>query len=496
MTFSLLTEPWIPLLRSDGTSITASITDALINPSQWAGVDSTNPVECLALHRLLLAICHRAIGPGDTSQRTALLDTWPSQAIASYLEQWADRFDLFDPTRPFLQTPSLADAELKPRPWTVLAPDRAAGANRVFWDHSLDANPTPITPAAAALALVAHQQFTPGGLVSALRTSATRGTACGLLVVIPTGQSLQQTLALALVPQTPADHQLDLAAWEQKPPELDALRNPVACVPAGPAQRYTHLSRAVLLQPGDTITHLLYGAGLVVADTPIPDPMAATITAKAGPMPLTIRESRAMWRDFHALTGAEGSVPPATVQHAATVCMNRGQFDPINLLAGGLLPDKAKIVLWRLEQRCVAPALLSQGNAIAVIQTALDRAEATGAELNKALWTLCSSWLSHAGTGSDPDKAAVAGLRDSIQAMPQFWGALEPAFWSLVHQLGDGLDHDAALQHWTTTLQQAVRSAQDHACHQLGRDGRGLAAAARSGPAIGRALAATAGPAG
>lgn len=492
MSFSLLREPWIPLIRADGSRVNGSLADALLEPGQWAGIDSANPVECLALHRLLLAICHRAIGPGDSMQRGALLDAWPKEAIVSYLERWADRFHLFDPVRPFLQTPSLSEAGLSLRPWMVLVPDRSVGAMPVFWDHSLDGNPEPISPAAAALALVAHQQFTPGGLVRALRTSGSRGTACGLLLVIPTGQSLQQTLALSLVPQSTSAYQQDLPAWEQPAPLLEALRNPSEYVPVGPAQRYTHLSRAVLFQPGEAITHLLYGEGLVVVEAPTPDPMVAAIPGKNGPMPMVLRESRAMWRDFQALTCAEGSSPPETIRHAVEVCQARGQYDPINLLAGGLLTDKAKILLWRLERREVSPVLLAQGNAIAVAQAAVERAERSGQELNKALWVLCSNWLTRSGVAPDPDKKAVAALRESIQAMPRFWAALEPAFWSLVHQLGEGIDHDEVLLSWTGILKSTARSTWEQGCDALGRDGRGLAAAARSGSALGRALAAAA----
>lgn len=469
-----------------------SLSDALCEPDQWIGIDSTNPVECLALYRLLLAICHRALGPGDANQRAGLLDDWPKVFINSYLEQWADRFNLFDPDRPFLQTPALNDADLVPRPWMVLVPDRASGATPVFWDHSLDAEPEPISAATAALALIAHQQFTPGGLVRALRTSGNRGTACGLLLLMPIGQTLQETLALSLVPQTKADHQLDLPAWEQTPPTLDALRNPEAYVPVGPAQRYTHLSRAILFEPAAVITHLLYGEGLVVEDSPIPDPMAAVITGSQGPRPLSLSETRGMWRDFHALTGAEGSAPPKTIQHAATLRMLRCSFDPINLLAGGLLTDKAKVLLWRLEQREVSPALLNQGNAISVVQAAVECAERTGRELNKAIWSLCFNWLAHSSAGSDPDKKAVSALRESLQVMPGFWGALEPLFWSLVHQLGEGMDQDEALASWSATLQVAARRAWMQSCDALGRDGRALAASVRSGQAFHKALTAAA----
>lgn len=490
MSFSLLAEPWIPLIRADGARVKGSLADALLQPGQWAGIDSANPVECLALYRLLLAICHRAIGPGDSLQRSSLLDAWPRETIATYLERWVDRFNLFDPDRPFFQTPALAEAGLVLRPWMVLVPDRSVGATPVFWDHSLDGNPDPISPAAAAIALVAHQQFTPGGLVRALRTSGSRGTACGLLIVIPTAQSLQETLTLALVPQTATAHQQDLPVWEQQAPLLDDLRNPTEYVPVGPAQRYTHLSRAVLLQPGEAITHLLYGEGLVVAESPAPDPMVAVVSGKSGPMPMVLRESRAMWRDFQAFTCSEGNSPPETIRHAVAVCNARGQFDPINLLAGGLLTDKAKILLWRLEQREVSPLLLNQGNAVAVAQTALERAEKSGQELNKALWVLCANWLTRSGAAPDPDKKAVAGLRESIQAMPRFWAELEPAFWTLVHQLGEGIDHDEALLSWAGILKSTSRSTWNQSCEALGCDGRALAAAARSGSALGRALAA------
>lgn len=492
MIFSLLMEPWIPLIRTDGSTAKGSISDALLEPDQWAGVDCTNPVECLALHRLLLAICHRAVGPGDTSQRASLLDAWPKLAIRTYLEKWSNRFNLFDPDRPFLQTPELADADLAPRPWMVLAPDRASGATPVFWDHSLDAEPEPISAGTATLALIAHQQFTPGGLVRALRTSGHRGTACGLLLLMPNGQTLRQTLALALVPQTNVDHQLDLPAWEQAPPSLDELCNPTAYVPAGPAQRYTHISRAILFEPGSAITHLLYGEGLVVEDSPIPDPMAAVITGSKGPRPLTLSESRGMWRDFHALAGAEGSSPPKTIQNAANICALRCSFDPINLLAGGLLTDKAKILLWRLEQRQVSPALLAQGNAVAVAQAAVDRAEKTGQELNKALWSLCFNWLAHSSAAPDPDKKAVSSLRESLHAMPEFWGALEPAFWSLIHQLGEGMDQDEALANWSGTLQATVRAVWKRSCDAMGRDGRALAATVRAGQAFRKVLTAAA----
>ena len=485
MPFSLLTEPWIPLITHGGTCNFVPLWDALLHPAKWRGVGTTNPIQVLSLYRLLLAICHRGIGPGDPEDRAALLDDWPSQQLGAYLEHWAERFDLFHPDYPFLQVAGLAEAGLKPIPWTRLVPDRSSGAERLLWDRSLDHTPKPITPAQAAVALVAHLQFTPGGLVRALRHSGGQGLACGSLLTIPTGNTLQETLALSLVPQNRDDHQSDLASWEKPPPTIEALRKPVATVPTGPADRYTWLSRAVFLPPGDTITHLFYGAGLVPAESPRPDPMAAMVSGKKGAFPLKLREDRAMWRDFYALTGGKGSAPPEIISTAAEIC---DEDDPITLLAGGLLPDQAKIVLWRLEERCISPRLLAaQGDAVGVANKALELAESAGGQLQKALFALCSAWLQNGGERS-PATADVKNLLNSTQVMAYYWATLEPSFWGLVYDLGRGKDDHQILADWQATLKRVVLQVWSRSRNALGSDGRALTAAGRAGKVLGKVL--------
>ena len=491
MTFSLLTEPWIPLIAKDGVLVLGSLEDALLHPAKWRGI-STNPIEVLALYRLLLAICHRGIGPGYPEDRSDLLDDWPSKRLEDYFERWAERFDLFHPKHPFLQVTGLAEAGLKPIPWTRLAPDRSSGAERLLWDRSQDAYPEVITPAQAAVVLVAHLQFTPGGLVRALRHSGGQGMACGSLLTMPTGNTLQETLALSLVPQNTDEHQQDLARWEKLPPTIKVLKsNPeTTTVPTGPADRYTWLSRAVWLQPGDTITHLFYGTGLRPADSPALDPMVAMVSGKKGPFPLKLSESRAMWRDFHALTGDKdkGSQTPDTVNTAVEIRADRGNDDPIPLLAGGLLPDQAKIVLWRLEERFVSPKLLTaQGDAAGTANRALELAESTGRLLQKALFSLCSAWLQNGGERSAAT-ADVGNLLKSTQGMAHYWAELETEFWKLVDDLGQGVDGHQVLAAWKATLRQVVKQVWDRSRNALGSDGRALAAAGRAGKALGRVL--------
>jgi len=495
VTYSLLTESWIPLVSASGIRSTASITDALLIPSQWRGIDSTNPIECLALHRLLLAICHRAIGPGTTEQRGALLDSWPTQQIQEYLNHWADRFNLFDPIHPFLQVSALRSAGHPVRPWTILCPDRATGSSRLLWDHSIDANPEPITPAAAARALLAHLQFALGGTIRQKQYSGAAGPLVGILVITPVGNTLQEGLSLSLINQTAADHQLDLPPWEREPLQLSALSDPVtSIVSAGPAQRYTWLGRAVLLLPPsrgpDCVTDVLYDGGERIAESPIPDPMAAMVTGKKGPMPLMLREARAMWRDANALMGAEGYVPPETIRNAAAIRMGRGEFDPIDLLAGGFChgSELAKPGIWRLEERRISPTLLAQGNAVAVAQAALDLAESTGDAMRNAALSLFTSWLKNGEDKSPDKKKDITGLLDSTQVMAYYWAHLEPEFWDLIDQLSTTPDADAIAKGWANTLKRTVTTTWNNAVRSLGTDGRALAAAGRSSHQLRRVL--------
>lgn len=485
MTFSLLDRPWLPLVTTEGQPHQGSLREALLEPDRWAGLDAAHPLQCLALYRLLLAIAHRAIGPGDLDDRIELLDSWPTERIEAYLQQWADRFELFGGDRPFMQHPGLVDAGLAPRPLTVLAPDRSSGNTRTLWDRSLDDSPVPLPPAEQALLLVVHQQFTPGGLVRAIRTSATRAAANGLELVMPLGSSLMETLVLNVLPQSAEEHQLDLPCWERPLVGVAALGGKPERVPAGPADRYTVPVRAVLLQ---STTHLLYAPGEIIGESPVADPMSAVVQAKKGPIPLFLREGRALWRDATALLGGAGAVPPVVLQHAADVQMAAGNYEPVELLAGGLLTDQARMVLWRLEQRHLAPALVSNAEAQAVVEALLEQAQSTSSALYGATKSLCRHWLDQ-GSEAGAAPAAVSALRDSLQADAVFWGSLETEFWGAMHALGTGAAGEAVLEAWRQTLRLTVRTVWDHCCRQIGDDGRALRAQGLAGRALGRVLA-------
>jgi CRISPR system Cascade subunit CasA len=479
-TFNLIEEPWIPALSVDGRRGLASLRSVLEAPGNWRTIGSGNPVESLALYRLLLAICHRAIGPGDHVQRLSLVEAWPSDALMRYLETWKKRFDLFDNVRPFLQVPALRSVqELIPSPWTRIALDRASGNAKRLWDHSRDADVPQLDFVSAARILLAHLQFTPGGLVRALRTSGSAGPATSMLLSMPLGRDLGETLALSLLPQTAAEFAVDLPAWEAPAPEIAQLKAGLPTVPQGPAARYTWLSRAILYLPTEEgLFSTFYAEGMVVAPSPVPDPMSASYTVKGEVRNLLIREDRALWRDFHALAGAAGCKASAVLEHAAKLRLALDNYDPIDLIAGGLQPDQMTLVLWRLEERRISPRLLeSGGTVLAALESGVQLADKAGQGFFAALGLLATGWLQQKD-GILPSQAAVSEVRNRTQAMERFWGSLEPAYWRFVSALGGAQTIEVALGDWRGAVEAGLRAGWSQAADALGSDARALAAAA------------------
>lgn len=349
-TFNLLDEPWIPARFPDGEVRDVSLTQAILEANRISALAETSPPSLIALYRVLLTLLHRALtthhGPWKDADRARWYRAGlPETPIRAYLNQWSERLWLFHPETPFMQVKALTDApetREKLKPWTQVCLAGGSGNTPVVFDHAMDETPSSITAALACRHLLGFLQFTPGGLVKTVRDSDKAGPLSNTAAVMSLGNHLAESLLLNLHPYSVRGVD-DLPAWEQLQPGIAALRA-APRLATGPNDRYTRISRAVLLIPESNsrfVRHIRFAAGLALEeDVRSPDPMACYRIAKDGKaVRMSFFEGRSVWRELPALVPDPSGKfnQPATVISWATNLRDRTkQFDaPIPVLVAG-----------------------------------------------------------------------------------------------------------------------------------------------------------------
>jgi CRISPR system Cascade subunit CasA len=496
-TFNLVAEPWIPVLRLDGGSGCVGIREALCDAHSIERISPASPQAEVAIHRLLLAVLHRALGgPPDIARVVGIHNSQrlPRDLITAYLDTWERRFNLFDPRWPFFQVPDLADER---DPWTRLLHERASGNNLTLMDHSFDDHPRPISPAEAAVALIVHQAFATGGTIKRLDvTSASAAPLASSAVFIPQGESLFHTLLLNLVPHTSGDD--DKPIWERDPYRAQDLKGKdhrdVKEPLSGVASIYTWMSRAVKLRPEDggaTVLRIAYGPGVGLKPDPhlgLLDPMCARRHTSSGSTPYKLSRGRAFWRDFEAILpgDSKGWIQPAVLKHATQLLMRtnrRTTIIPLVVVGQLTTPGKAAKVIDVRREVYPLSARHMDSNTAGAIRQALKHAENVGEEIDRAAMRLAKELLS-AGRSQAPPTAAE-NLIDSLPLRPAYWSALEREFPRFLERL-TGPDRDAAMTEWERTVRHARRDAWEATVSALGATARHLKAAAVAGRALHR----------
>ncbi|GAA4901676.1 type I-E CRISPR-associated protein Cse1/CasA [Tessaracoccus lubricantis] len=209
MSFDLLEEAWIPVSFSDGESVDLSLRRIFRQADKIRRISCDLPTQSFAVLRVLLAIAHDAIGfrSPDSIIRAAEqgLDT---DAIDSYLDRYSDRFDLFHPTRPFMQVATLRTAKGEVSGLEKLISD--VPNREQFLTVRAGRGLEVITAADAARWLIHCQAFDPAGIRSGAvgdpEASGGRGYPIGpawagqIGGVILHGRSLAETIVYNLAP--------------------------------------------------------------------------------------------------------------------------------------------------------------------------------------------------------------------------------------------------------------------------------------------------------
>jgi len=477
----------------DGHLRDVGLVDLFEQANEISALTETSPPCLIALYRLLLAITHRALIRDQGTWRDQDRATWyreglPQQVLQDYLEHWRERFWLFHPEQPFMQVAALATAEeiRDKKPWTQISLASTCGNAAVVFDHSYDAAPSRITPPEAIRTLLGFLQFTPGGLIRVIRGSDKAGPLANTAAVLPIGRTLNQTLCLALHPATSAAKD-DLPSWEQPVISLENLRA-APSLATGPNDRYTRLSRAVLLDPAEDsrIQWIRFAAGVALAeDASAPDPMASYREGGNRHVRIGFREGRAFWRDLPALVpdpAGKPSQPAFVLGWAATLRADLGDLlaDEVLLIAG-VASDQAKLLRWRSEQIVLPAVLLANVGLASRLRLEVQRAETVYYQLRAIAIIMIAATMPTAA--SKDTRARARAVFVAGPAAVTFFASAERALPRLLREIAEEAGEEARM-HWAESLLQSAWDTWDALRRNLGQSPVALRAEAEAFPRI------------
>lgn len=504
---NLATEQWIPVLDAQGRAQYVSLTELLCHGANYRDL-AVRPHERVALMRLLLCIAHAALdGPRPEDWRS-VPELLPERAEA-YLNSWQDSFDLFHPTKPFLQIATLqtpvkdkskskkvaddADDAADNGPATKVSKldfALATGDSSTLFDHDGVLAIRASIPAQLALHLLTYQNFSPGGLISSVvwEDHVTAGSSsdgpCAVGSMLHTfwrGANLLETLHRNLCHKAfIEEHYRDAGfpdawgrpVWEQMPRNIDdteAISNATNTY----LGRLVPLSRLILLRE-DCATMLL-GAGLVYKNYNntkiefVEEPTSTIVlrenNKKQPRMLVGINPDKAVWRELHALLTHRSKDKLGGFWAARNTQDGKAH----DVLVVGMARAQAKVVD-TLESVFHVPAAMcvvdAQGRAeyaggIILAETVAQR---LGWAVERYRQAVDGGWqgrLKGAGAGKS---ALLHMLRQ--KAFTSYWTAAErnlPLLFACVETLGTEA-HPPALDAWRKALWAAAHRAYRLAC--------------------------------
>ena len=149
--FNLIDEPWIPI--ADYGQV--SLRDVFSNKSyQSLG---GNPIQKIAIFKLLLAIAQAAATPKDEQEWQMVGVQGMAEKCLAYLERWYDRFYLYG-DRPFLQMPAIAKA--RALSFGAFIPEVSTGNTTVLTQSQLEND---LSDSEKALLLLLQMNFALSG---------------------------------------------------------------------------------------------------------------------------------------------------------------------------------------------------------------------------------------------------------------------------------------------------------------------------------------------
>jgi CRISPR system Cascade subunit CasA len=333
MNFNLVSDPWIPVLRSDGRNGLASLLDA------FSGSDivdlNADACERIAITRVLLAIAHRSLDkagehPEEFTRSAAIVEKL-LKSVPDYLNASYDSFDLGDENKGFLRLPGVTCDKAADKLSTEYLQFHKRQQTRV------------LTQADLALGIVLFQTCYVGGLGSSnvswncvqLSSQNNRSGECppsmdgGPLYAFVIGETLIQTIARNLLPKSQIGT-LGVPVWESVPhnkQDVTAIKN-ATCTFLG---RMVPISFSIIFSPG--FHHMGFCQAPYSYQNETQDPWLAYVPdKKSGSTVLRINSEKSLWRELPSIT----SIPEPGKRRGNLLLQQSRHISGAQVWAGGL----------------------------------------------------------------------------------------------------------------------------------------------------------------
>jgi CRISPR system Cascade subunit CasA len=467
--FDLLCQPWIPVRYPRNATGPAEVGLGELFTRAHEISDITLPVPPAAsgLWRILYLIAARITGLGDLDtvdglrswkrdrDRVLAAGRFDPASAERYFAAHAGRFDLFHPSRPWLQDARLAAECAKSSGVNKLVVTRASGNNLVWLSHTTDLIPQPLRAAEAAWYLLAWLYYGPSGKTIArtvagrTESNMTAGPLRSRISFHPLGQNLFQSL-IAGIPYPDSSSgrpDPDLAPWEEdklpEPLSLPATRKGLSGPLTG---QFRH---ALLLAPspdGTLVTDARITWAWRMPHAEIEDPYLIYDTPRNGGAPFAryARADRAVWRDLDALllqdAGSGRTRRPAVFDNQP----DHSVTGKLRVRAFGFEQD-GQVSNTQWFTAVTPPVLLMRDtdgsdpayDGATEIAAARIAAEQVGSDLRKALQRAWAA-LSGPPDGQGKPRSGTADNGPWLAAgTARYWSAAETTFWHMIDHPGE-----------------------------------------------------------
>ncbi|MDX2272803.1 MAG: type I-E CRISPR-associated protein Cse1/CasA [Cyanobacteriota bacterium] len=458
--FSLLTEPWIPVVFQSLEYDMVSLKDLFLRWDDLKTVQAANPPRTIALWRWLIAFTQWSIqGPATKEDWAALWndqELW--QRIVEKLETVSDRLDLLHPKYPFAQCPDLLK-EANGKPPTpaakLLYHDKDTG---LLWTRFSQWQPASLTYAEATQELLRLLCVDLGGTKSdkdKKERSAQSGSCMMARIVMPLGGTVKETLLLNLheynSSPTTSQRTPDLPLWEQGEIQKEFQKvNGLLDYLTFPGRR------ALLIHDDEKVVgvYIYRGEELSIKE---PTPAQKSIIeanvswefwqAYVNNKPLNLDVHKASWRDAEALLHptSDKNQKPRIFDWLVKCRKTKFVPDPLPVQVMGFAHEnqkQGKPLQWVHDTMTIPQIYLDSGEAYHALVRALKYAEAVGELFSAKTYAPVADALNLSKPKGKKDNDWTRFIKNVSSISSSYWSALDAEFQQFMFDLTEDEEVD------------------------------------------------------